>query len=74
LAINAQRGIRIIVIDIIFATSFSDLLQMEIKYKILPIDRLFNIAFLKRKQFTRERIRDHMTNMMRLAFVSELSQ
>jgi hypothetical protein len=74
LAINAQRGNRIIVIDIIFATSFSDLFRIEINCKILPIDRDCKSTFSKCKQFTHEKIRDHIMNMMRLAFVSELSQ
>ena len=61
-------------IDIIFATSFSDLFRMEINDEISLIDLGFNITFCKRKQLMRERIRDHITKMMRLAFVSELSQ
>jgi hypothetical protein len=40
-----QRGNRIIDNDIIFATSFSDLFQLEINYKILSIDRIFNLPF-----------------------------
>ena len=61
-------------IDIIFATSFSDLFQTEISEEILSIDRYFNITSCTRKQFRYERIRDRITLIMRLAFVSYLSQ
>ncbi len=61
-------------IDIIFATSFSDLFQKEISDEILPIDRYFNTSSSKRKQLHYERIRDRIMNMMRFAFVSELSK
>ena len=45
MAINVQRGNRIIVIDAIFATPFSDLFRLKINSKILPIDRCFEITF-----------------------------
>ena len=70
MAINVQRGNRIIVIKTFFATPFSDLFRLNINCKFLLIDHHFNITFRERKQLLNERIRDHFTHMMRFAFVS----
>ncbi len=61
-------------IDIIFATSFSDLFQLEFNSEILSIDRYFTNASSNRKRLNDEKIRDRIINMMRLRFVSELSK
>jgi hypothetical protein len=45
MAINVQRGIRIIVTDTIFATPFSDLFRTKFYSEILLLDLKFNITF-----------------------------
>jgi len=67
---NVQRGNRIIVIDTFFAISFSDLFRLKINCEILPIDRCFNIPFQQRKQLSYGRIRDRITQMLKLIIVS----
>ena len=62
---NVQRGNRIIVIDTFFATPFSDLFRLPINDEILLINRYFNITLCERKQLLRERIRDHITQMLK---------
>ena len=74
MAINCQRGIRIIDIDTFFAIPFSDLFRLKINSKILTIDVSFNITFKQRKRLLNERIRDHITRLKRMFFMSELSQ
>ena len=67
---NVQRGNRIIVIKTFFATPFSDLFRLKINYEILQIDRALNVTLRVRKQLLRERIRDHITHMLKLLFMS----
>ena len=75
MAINiCQRGIRIIDIDTFFAIPFSDLFRLKIISEILSIDLTFNITFMQRKRLSNERIRDHITRLKQMFFVSELSQ
>ena len=70
MAINVQRGNRIIVIKTFFATPFSDLFRLNINCKILLIDLYFKITFHQGKQLLYERIRDYITHMLKLSFVS----
>jgi hypothetical protein len=60
--------------DKFFATSFSDLFRPIFRRRNLQSIFFFNITFYERKQLLHERIRDHITNMMRLVCVSELLQ
>ena len=74
MAINCQRGIRIIDIDTFFAIPFSDLFRLKINSNFLTIEVLTNVTFKLRKRLLNERIRDHVTRLKRMFSVSELSQ
>ena len=58
--------------DNYFATSFSDLFRRVINYEFTDRSSSSNITFYQRKHLLYERIRDHITNMMRSDFVFEL--
>ena len=61
-------------IETFFATSFSDLFRLKINSEILSIDPQLNITFKQRKRLLNERIRDYVTRLKQMFFVSELSQ
>ena len=70
MAINVQRGNRIIVIETFFATPFSDLFQIKVTLNFFTIDGSTNPRFAERKQLKYERIHDRITHYFTIRFVS----
>ena len=74
MAINVQQGNRIIVIDTLFATPFSDLFQMKATLNFFAIDRSTNLTFVECKQLKHERIHDRITHFLMIRFMSLVSR
>ena len=70
LAINVQRGNRIIVIETFFATPFSDLFRLKSTSNFCALDRSTNATFAECKQLKDEKIHDRITHFFTITVVS----
>jgi len=70
MAINVQQGNRIIVNDTFFATSFSDLFQLNATSNFCVLDESTNLTSAECKQLKHERIHDRITHFFTIVFVS----